>query len=629
MTTTSQTPRAATPRLSAFVLAALAGPVTACSFDTIEAEGAFGSPIPLASGDNSPVPRLAWLPGACPGAAGGCTEVCLDEPANCPATACLPVLVDSATAITTLAAADLSASAPDRTCFELRSAAGVLAGDAAALDAARTRFRFSSVPLALAPRDPAAAELPWGWRVGTAGAPGHVGGIIGGNLLREFAVAFTHRTAGPAFQITFFREFPGSEDVLADQGRAAIPLQFPGLLLGKDITDVCLAGDERCDFDSAFDRSRVASALQPTRMVLDACLGAPPVMAEQFSATKCRLSAGPGSNARYYRSPTGASGQDAAESLGCQVRPAALASGDLNRGYEASLVVATGVPGLVLFEDSARRLFNNLALPSCGKGDVIGSAVLTAPACIDGYVSGGLDLPGWPRAGSPEAPILQIRVRSLALVPGLAETAGASACQRLEWRQMALRAQCSAAATGAGPRLAPGSPCADAARGTAALFGEVFVRQTRGGKPAPSPARWITTLVIPETHPMVMALRRDVNPEALQPDGLLGTAMFHDSDVVLDYTDGTPGLRVSCSDPDDGTCMALPTCDSARTSADPPAACCYGLPEDLLIDLIDDGAYACCAALSPSTIDELNGDAIARGRQPPCATTYSVPIPAP
>ena len=41
------------------------------------------------------------------------------------------------------------------------------------------------------------------------------------------------------------------------------------------------------------------------------------------------------------------------------------------------------------------------------------------------------------------------------------------------------------------------------------------------------------------------------------------------------------------------------------------------------ISLIDDGAYACCAALSPSTIAELNSDAIARGRQPPCDATYS------
>ncbi len=596
----------------------------ACNFDTIEAEGAFGSPIALASGDKSPVPRLAWLPGECPGAAGGCTAVCLEDPATCPETACLPVLVDSATAITTLADANLTAAAADRTCFELRSAANLLSDDESALAAATTRFRFSSVPLARVPRDPAGAELPWGWRLGTAGAPAHVGGIIGGNLLREFAVQFTHRRDGPVFSVTFFREFPGSEDVLADQGRAAIPLQFPGLLLGKDITDVCQAGADDCDFMTAFDRSRVASALQPTRMVLDACLAAPPVMAEYLpDERKCRLSPGPGSRPGFYHSATGASGERAAEQAGCQVDPAPDAA---NRGYEASLVVATGVPGLILFEDSARRLFNNLALPACSAGGgVIGSNDLTAPACIDGTVIGGLDLPGWPPAGTPESTITQMRVRSVAIVPGLPETAGASACQRLEQRQMALRAQCDWAARGNGPRLAETSGCASSARGSAAIFGEAFVREAKDGKPGPNPQRWITTLVIPADHPMVMAMRRDVNPEALQPDGLLGTAMFHDSDIILDYTDGTPGVRVSCSDPDDGSCMALPACDSARTSADPPAACCYGLPENLLISLIDDGAYACCAALSPSTVEELNNDAIARGRQPPCATTYSRP----
>ncbi len=610
--------------------------VAACNFDTIEAEGAFGSPIDLASGDNSPIPRLAWLPGVCPGAAGGCTEVCLGEPASCPETACLPVLVDSATPITTLAAADLTDSATDRTCFELRSAAGLLTDDAAALDAARTRFRFSSVPLALAPRDPAAADVPWGWRAGTVGAPSYVGGIIGGNLLREFAVAFTHRTAGPVFQITFFREFPGSEEVLADQGRAAIPLQFPGLLLGKDITDVCQTGAGDCDYMNPFDRSRVASALQPTRMVLDACIGAPPAMVEWFpDERKCRLSPGPGSRLGNYHSATGASGTSAAEATGCSVRPGKPELIGTNHGSEASLVVATGVPGLILFEDSARRLFDDLNLPNCSEsGGVLGSTnPITAPACIDGHVTGGLDLPGWPSAGTAESPILQIRVRSLGLVPGLAETTGMSACQRLEQREMALKAQCDWAARGNSPRLQSTSPCSAAARGTAAVLGEASLRASGGGRPAPDPNRWITTLVIPADHPMVMALRRDVNPEALQPDGLLGTAMFHDSDVVLDYTDGTPGVRLSCADPDDGTCMALPTCDSARTSAEPPAACCFGLPEDMLISLIDKGAYACCAALSPSTVDELNSDAIARGRQPPCATTYSsgvvTPSPAP
>ncbi|MBL9100849.1 MAG: hypothetical protein JNL82_07820 [Myxococcales bacterium] len=610
-------PRDTTRCLAAFLL-------LACNFDSIEAEGAFGSPIALATGDKVRVPRLAWLPEACPGTAGGCSEVCLGPPETCPADACLPVLVDSGTAITTLSGVDLADTNPARTCFELRSAAAVMSGDPAAAADARAVFRFSSVPLALAPRDPAGAEQDWSWRLGNAGAPGHVGGIIGGNLLREFAVLFSHRRDPARFDITFYREFPGSEEVLADQGRAAIPLQFPGLLLGKDITDVCQAGGESCDFMNPFDRQRVASALQPTRMVVDACLAAPPAMAEWVPSKRaCRLSPGPGSREGFYRSATGASGKAAADSTSCTVIPVSPDESGPNRGYEASLVVATGVPGLILFEDSARRLFQDLDLPACSAGGgVIGSNDLTAPACIDGY-AGKLDLPGWPPAGSDSSPVLQIRVRSVGLVPGLAETAGASACQRLEWRQKALKAQCDSAARGRGPRLAGGSVCASAARSTAAVLGEAFVRESRGGKPGPNPSRWITTLVIPADHPMVTALRRDVNPEALQPDGLLGSVLFHDSDVVLDYTDGTPGLRVSCSDPDDGTCTALPACDSDRGGSETPTACCYGLPEDLLISLIDDGAYACCAALSPSTIDELNLDAVAHGREPPCPRAYS------
>jgi hypothetical protein len=217
-------------------------------------------------------------------------------------------------------------------------------------------------------------------------------------------------------------------------------------------------------------------------------------------------------------------------------------------------VVATGVPGLILFEDSARRLFNDLNLPACSAGGgVIGSNDLTAPACIDGTVVGGLDLPGWPPAGTSESPITQIRVRSVGLVPGLPETAGASACQRLEQRQMALRRPSATGQPAATARASPRPAAAPSASGTAAILGEAFVREAKDGKPGPNPQRWITTLVIPADHPMVMAMRRDVNPEALQPDGLLGTAMFRDSDVVLDYTDGTPGVRVSCSDPDDGT----------------------------------------------------------------------------
>lgn len=600
----------------------------ACNFAEVEAEGEFGRAIALGSGDASPLPRLAYLPEPCPGSAGGCTSVCLGPPSECAPGACVPVLIDSGTPITMLAG-DTEQPSIERGCFELRSADQVLVAGAApeALAGALSRFRFDSAPLIRLPRDPAAQGQSWGWAAGSSTATANIGGIIGGNVLREFAVRFTHRVELDAtrFDITFYREFPGSEAVLADQGRAAIPLQFPGLLLGKDITDVCLAGGESCDFMTTFDRERAASALRPTRMVLDACVGPPPATVEwDLDRKRCRLAPGPDVAAGQYHSATGATGTRAEEDRGCTVEPPPLDTTDLDRGREASLVVATGVPGLILFEDSARRLLNDLALPPC-KPDIgdIGGDELTAPGCLDGELD-TLALPGWPAAGSAQKPLRKVRVRSVAFVPGLAASIGASACQRLETRQKALKAQCDSAAAGNGPRLATDNVCAVAVQETAAVIGEAFVREGLMGTPGPNPARWIPTIIVPADHPMVEALRRDVAPEALQADGMIGTALFNNSEVVLDYTDGTPALRVSCSEPDAGTCMALPQCipgapRAAGTASDTTPACCYGLPEDLLISLIrDSGEYACCAALSSATATELNLQAESEGREAPC-----------
>ena len=621
---TRGTPR---PRLSAFghtASFALAASL-ACNFAEVEAEGEFGRPIALASGDASPLPRLAFLPEPCPGTPGGCSKVCLGPPDQCDPGDCMPILIDSATAITMLAD-DTDVAVPDRTCFELRSAAQLLdpQAEATVLAEALSRFRFSNTPVVRLPRDPSLLAQPFGWRTGTAGAPAYVGGVLGGNVLREFAIRFAHRQDGDGsqFEVTFYREFPGSEAVLADQGRAAIPLQFPGLLLGKDITDVCQAGGESCDYLTTFDRERVASALRPSRMVLDACVAAPPATVEWVAdRNRCRLAAGPASPAGRYHSATGASGTIAEEDRGCVVVPAPLDTTDLDRGREASLVVATGIAGLVLFEDSARRLLNELKLPLCGGGNGgLGSAELSAPACIDGYV-GALEFPGWPPAGSAERPLLQVRVRSVGLVPGLASSTGPSACERLELRHKALKAQCDSAAAGRSPRLRSDNNCADAALETAAVLGEAFVLDNSSGSPGPNPERWITTVIVPADHPMVTAMRRDTSPEALQPDGLIGTALFSNSDVVLDYTDGTPGVRISCSDPGGGTCVALPQCSASDSSAPiTTAACCFGLPEDLLISLItDSGEYACCAALAPATRAELNLQAEGEGREAPCS----------
>ena len=601
--------------------------IVACNFAQVEAEGEFGRAIALGSGDASPLPRLAYLPEPCPGSAGGCTSVCLGPPSECAAGACMPVLIDSGTAITMLAD-DTATPSIERGCFELRSADQVLVDGAApeALAGALSRFRFDSTPLIRLPRDPAAQDQTWGWAAGPTTAPANIGGIIGGNVLREFAVRFAHRveTEGTRFEISFYREFPGSEAVLADQGRAAIPLQFPGLLLGKDITDVCLVGGDSCDFMTTFDRERVASALRPTRMVLDACVGAPPATVEWDPDRKrCRLSPGPDAPAGSYHSATGAAGSRAEEDRDCTVEPPPLDTTDLDRGRDASLVVATGVADLILFEDSARRLLNDLKLPGC-KPDIgdIGGADLTAPACLDGQVT-SLELPGWPAAGSAEQPLTRVRVRSVALVPGLATSTGPSACQRLETRHRALKAQCDSAAAGDGPRIGTDNPCAAAVQETTAVLGEAFVLEGLKGVPGPNPTRWIPTVILPADHPMVEALRRDVAPEALQPDGMIGTALFNNSEVVLDYTDGTPGVRVSCFDPDAGTCMALPQCipgtAAADQASDTTAACCYGLPEDLLISLIrDSGEYVCCAALSSATAAELNQQAESEGREPPC-----------
>jgi hypothetical protein len=226
-----------------------------------------------------------------------------------------------------------------------------------------------------------------------------------------------------------------------------------------------------------------------------------------------------------------------------------------------------------------------------------------------------LRAPGWPPAGSAEQPLVQLRVRSVGLVPGLTQSTGKPACQRLEERLRALRSQCSYAVAEKIPRDVDAvASCRGFANTSAAVVGQAFVPAGT----SVDPDRWIPTLVVPEDHPLVTTLRRDVSPEALQPDGLLGTALLAGTDVVLDYTNPDPSVRIACVDPDDGRCLALPACAPGPAGTVVPA-CCFGLPEELLVSLIrDEGAYGCCAALSPATIEELNFAAATAGREPPC-----------
>ncbi|MDC0667659.1 hypothetical protein [Nannocystis radixulma] len=604
------------------VVAALAG----CPQEEIVIVGEFGRPIALGSGDASPLPRLVFRPGACSGEAGGCSSICTGAPETCPADACLPLVVDSGSPITTLVGEGEPTAV--RGCFEVRTAEDSFTEPPVegAAEQAITRFRFDSTPYVQLPR--ATADVSWGWQVGDQNASPFVGGVLGGNVLRTMAVRFTdaHGNSGP--QITFYREFPGVESVLADQGSAALPLQFPGLLLGKLIDDVCQQPDGKdCDLASfgVFDREHPESALQSTRLVLDACLGAPPAALTYNAARRtCSLASGPGGSADNFRSPTGVSGK--ALSKGCTVQAVELASGDIDHGHDASVLIATGVPGLILFEDSALRMFGTLALPPCmGDGGISGGVPPSTPACRVGQ-AGLFRAAGWPPAGTAERPLVELRVRSLALLPGLTQTTGLTACQRLEVRLRALRSQCNYVFSADNPGQVPrgaGAGCRSgfdpsdppAASTTAAVVGQAFVPD--GGRVDPN--QWIPTLVVPADHPLATAVRRDTSPEALQLDGLVGTGLLHGTDVVLDYTDPTPSVRVACNDPDDGSCLALPACVPREDPRATVPACCFGLPEDLLVTLIrDHSAYGCCAALSPATIDELNNAEATAGRELPC-----------
>lgn len=581
----------------------------ACASDTVEIRGELGRPIALASGDTSPLPRLLVGRGACPGEAGACSSVCVGPPAECPPDACLPVVVDSLAPVTAVATTQDTVTA-ERGCIELRAAAGALADpvDAADLAATVARFRFGDLPMA---RVPIGGEI-WDWQIGDEGDSTHVGAVLGGNLLRHLAVRFIARR-GEAPTISFYREFPGSEAALADQGRAFIPIQFPGQLLGKEITDECVAGEDDCDFIGFhLDDDRVRSAIQPSQIVLDACLVPPPGAVYFTDARRCSVAPGPGVSAADYISPTGRIASRSTPSCNSSVALTADDRPDL-AGRAATLVVATGIPDLVLFADSTARLFGDLAaLPECSSGGVIGSDALDSPACRESE-GGALHPSGFPAAGV-DTPLPKIRVSSLALLPGLTTTTGPSPCARLEARMAGLAAQCAGVLRERAPYPAEESACTAAADEHAIILGEF---ERRRGTLGPDPALWIPARIVPETHPLAIAVRRNVVPEALQPDGLLGTALLQNTDVILDYTDENPGVRVACSDPGAAGCFALPAC--TRSSGAVRPSCCFGLPQNLLVEMISDfGLYGCCPALSEGARRELNCKALAEGRDPLC-----------
>lgn len=590
--------------------------LAACGADPIEAAGQIGRGINLATGDQSPLPRLAFVDEPCPGAAGGC-DASGDR-------ACELLLVDTLAPLTAVRDPEASGSSlVVDGCLEIRPAEGLGADDPdpADLEAAVSRFRFRHLPVVRAPD-----QDGWSWTAGNQSAVIEPGGVLGGNLLRNFAVAmrFPVRPRPSADglpgepeppSIALYTEFPGSEEILADQGRAFLPLQFPGRLLGRELTDRCEVDEGRCELDG-FDltTSTAEIPLAASRMVMDACVAIPPCSlryvpssGDPFGVGSCSLSAGP---------------TFTADEAAC-----VTATDPERGGHSASLVVATGVPGLVLFSDSAARMFGDLTeLPACPEPLSPNTEVeLDQEACLIGD-DGVLHVAGWPSAGE-DAPLTRLRVRSLALVPGAARSRAEGPCDRAEERRQALDNQCdryrraarssagevdirNAAPPYSGQRDDADADQADPAATSLAVLGESALQDLSSG---PRPLRWIPTIVMPADHPLAVSLRRDVAPDALQPDGLLGAGILRGTETVLDYTDLNPSLRISCLEPHDGRCHVLPDCRDDRSQA-----CCHGLPRTLLDEYIRTlGDDTCCGALSADDLVELQQAGHCESTSPP------------
>ncbi|KIG14785.1 hypothetical protein DB30_06371 [Enhygromyxa salina] len=560
-----------------------------CTEAKVIGEGQFSRPIALASDPAAPLPRLAWLPGdACPGPVGGCTSFCTGAPDSCDPAACRPLLLDSGTPLSILPSTDDTLGFGEE-CVELRAAGGLLDSPTdAALTASTASFRLHEAPIV---RAPGTSVNGWAWEAGDDLGPVVIGGVIGANILRDFALELRHLD-GETPSVAFFSEFPGTETVLADQGRAYLRLQYPGRLLGRLRNDNCeLAPGLDCRLTGGLNIGQDNQDLlfESTRALVDACVAPPPCAVSWSESAGCQLRTG-------GQAPTS-----------CLADPAEL-------GGSATLVVATGVPGLVLFEDSAARLFGSLdQLPDCGSL----SPESTAPACVQAEL-GRLVLPGWPALDQ----LQRLRVRSLGLVQGLDQSSGLAPCQRLRDRLDGLVRQCKGFAAEGRP-VRPSAKLGSSISSSALVIGEVALSDEQLG---PDTSAWLSTLIIPATAAPVLALRREIVPEGAQPDGLIGGALLTNTETVLDFTESveSPGLRVRCLDPG-ARCLAAPTCEPEEGTVEFPDAdpgrtsCCFGLPSNLMARVILEGEQkqpprvedACCSALPRAALADLQSPALA------------------
>jgi hypothetical protein len=586
----------------------------ACQGSEIIGIGEFGRPIDGVR-DQSNLPRLLFTLAQddedCATVAGPCTSICDQKaPGECEATACVPLLIDSGSPVTVLPKAEFELR--DR-CIAVRQGhlrQGVAEASPSPAGTV-TRFRFENVPTVDAPSIKAGG---WEWDAGVFPDPGRIdiGAVLGANLLKHFAVRLT--ALDEERFVTFYEQFPGNERALADQGFAFLRLQYPNRLLGSRPNDVCAFGEGlACEVDdlALFDQSDDLT-FEASRMMLDACIGPPPcapLWEQQSSNGNKTCGLRPGHS----------------ETVEDSKRNCTPPTDSVNGGLGASFVVATGVPGVVLFEDSARRMFGAFEeLPSCNSA--------TAPAAgqraclVDEPVE--LFVPGYP----PQRDLRQLRVRSLAFVAGETQPSASAPCERLERRLEASELSCRGLDALARPH-APDVGGTIAPDDHALVLGENYWSV---GQREADPDRWLATTVLSASSTVTMNIRREVGTDAAEPDGLIGSALLSNTDVVLDYTenadDEKPGVRVACLKTGDPACLSFPACSSSDSklgeSAPGRTACCWGMPDALVRDVLtreDHNAEACCQTLSAGALADVQGQGSCLDVPPPAGIGGIIP----
>lgn len=523
--------------------------------------------------DGSQLPVFVTAPlnlDPCTASPGPCQNFCDQRQSSCDPAACGTLLIDSLAPLSTALRPELDGPAYLKTCAQLRNP------PYEGLNQSEVRLRIHDLgTLAL----PAAKTPVDRWTLGDGRT---LSGVLGGDFLLQFAAEFRFER-GLRPKARFLRRLPGAQQRLENRGLSYLAAQSPGQFLGRVPGDQCeLVPGLDCDRPIAqLGNLETQRIMPPSRLQLDVCMAPPPCVLFNERGQGCQLRAGQGDP-----SP-------------CVPWLDTPASG-------ASLILATSVPGIVLFSDSASRIIPGYQeLLDCAR--VPETQGLSDLYCRVPGQLGELHVPGW----EPLTDLVQLKVASLAVLSGEKSQFSDHPCERWQQRIQGLVAQCAAFdrdSTRSFPELeASQEPLLSLSLGQSLLQAGAL------GKPVAPEDRtkgWLPITVVPSSAPIVRNLRRSSGTIAAQADGLLGVAALAQTLTYLDFTEReqSPGLRVQCLEPQEGLCRSLPACKADASSGD--ASCCHGLSQSQLKDAIlatplPDRPHPCCAALSQSNRAEL------------------------